>query len=84
MFSHVTIGSDNPNKAAEFYDAVLGCLGIKQLFSGEGIVAYGDLVGAKTFILKPFDGKAHVPGNGGHVAYLAKTRDEVDAFHKTA
>ncbi len=84
MFSHVTIGSADPNTASEFYDAVLGTLGITQLFSFDGAVAYGDITGPKTFILKPFDGGAHVPGNGGHVAYLANTRAEVDAFHATA
>jgi len=84
MFSHVTIGSEDPNKAAVFYDAVLATLGIKLLFSGDGVVAYGELTGPKTFILKPFNGNPHVPGNGGHVAYLAKTRAQVDAFYKAA
>lgn len=84
MFSHVTIGSSDPNKAAEFYDAVLGTLGITQFFQMDGVVAYGDATGPKTFVLKPFDGNPHVPGNGGHVAYLAASRDQVDAFHATA
>ncbi len=84
MFSHVTIGSKDPNKASAFYDAVLATLDIKPLFSGDGVVAYGELTGPKTFILKPFNGKEHVPGNGGHVAYLAKTRSQVDAFYKAA
>ena len=84
MFSHVTIGSVDPNKAASFYDEVLGTLGIETLFNFEGVVAYGDAAGAKTFIVKPFDGGAPAPGNGGHIAYLAKTRAEVDAFHAAA
>lgn len=84
MFSHVTIGSCDPNKAAEFYDAVLGTLGIAQFFQFDGVVAYGEATGAKTFVLRPFDGGAHVPGNGGHVAYIAASRDQVDAFHAKA
>ncbi|GAB5452911.1 MAG: VOC family protein [Halioglobus sp.] len=84
MFSHVTIGSADPNKASEFYDAVLGTLGIATLFSFEGVVAYGDTTGAKTFLVKPFDGGEPVPGNGGHIAYLAQTRAQVDAFHAAA
>ena len=84
MFSHVTIGSEDPGKAAAFYDAVLATLGIKPLFDGPGLAAYGDMTGPKTFILKPFDGNAHVPGNGGHVAYLAANRAQVDAFHAKA
>lgn len=84
MFSHVTIGSADPNTAARFYDEVLGTLGIETLFNIDGVVAYGDMAGAKTFVVKPFDGGAPAPGNGGHVAYLAKTRDEVDAFYAAA
>lgn len=84
MFSHVTIGSVDPNKAAAFYDEVLGTLGIATLFNFDGVVAYGDAAGSKTFIVKPFDGGAPAPGNGGHVAYLAKTRAEVDAFYASA
>ena len=84
MFSHVTIGSIDPNKASKFYDEVLGTLGINTLFNVEGAVAYGELAGSKTFILKPFDGGTPIPSNGGHVAYLAKTRNQVDDFYATA
>ena len=84
MFSHVTIGSSDPEKAAQFYDQVLATLGIEQLFKFEGVVAYGDAAGPKTFLLRPFDGGDHVVGNGGHVAYLAQSRADVDAFHATA
>lgn len=52
MFSHVTIGSSDPNKASKFYDEVLGALGIDILFNIEGAVAYGEAAGPKTFILK--------------------------------
>lgn len=84
MFSHVTIGSSDPNKASIFYGAVLGALGISTLFKVEGAVAYGQTTGPKTFILKPFDGGSPVPGNGGHVAYLAASRADVDTFYAKA
>ncbi len=84
MFSHVTIGSDDPDKAAEFYDAVLGTLGIGVFFKGEGIASYGTATGPKTFVVRPFDGQPAVPGNGGHIAYLAESRAQVDAFHAKA
>jgi len=85
MFSHVTIGSSDPNKvAAEFYGPMFEVLGIPLMFEVDGIVAYGDPAGPKTFVLRPFDGGAPVPGNGGHVAYLAKSRAQVDAFYAAA
>lgn len=84
MFSHVTIGSNDPDQAAAFYDAVLGALQIPQLFKFDGLVAYGELSGPKTFILRPFDGDAAAAGNGNHVAFLASSRSQVDAFHAKA
>lgn len=84
MFSHVTIGSSDPDKAAGFYDAVLATLGIAPFFKTEGTLSYGTATGPKVFILKPFNGAAHVPGNGGHVAFLAPDRAAVDAFHAKA
>lgn len=84
MFSHVTIGSDEPQKLEAFYDAVLATLGIAPFFKIEGTLSYGTATGSKVFILKPFNGEAHVPGNGGHVAFLASSRAAVDAFHATA
>ena len=84
MFSHVSIGSKDPNKAAKFYDEVLGALGIETLFNVEGAVAYGKPTGPKTFILKPFNGELPEAGNGGHVAYLAGSRAEVDGFYAAA
>lgn len=84
MFSHVTIGSADPDKAAAFYDAVLGTLGIEVFFKAEGVASYGAADGPKTFVVRPFDGNPDVVGNGGHVAYLARTRAQVDAFHAKA
>lgn len=84
MFSHVTIGSDDPQKLETFYDAVLATLGIEPFFKIEGTLSYGTATGPKVFVLKPFDGKPHVPGNGGHVAFLAPDRAAVDAFHAKA
>ncbi len=84
MFSHVTIGTRDPAKAAEFYDEVLATLGIKAFFKIDEAVSYGEASGPKFFLLKPFDGGAPAAGNGWHAAFLAKSRAEVDAFHARA
>ncbi len=84
MFSHVTIGADEPEKLEGFYDAVLAALGISPFFKMPGTLSYGTAAGPKVFILKPFNCEAHAPGNGGHVAFLAPDRASVDAFHAKA
>jgi len=84
MYSHVTIGADNPNKLEGFYDATLATLGIFPFFKMENVLSYGTATGPKFFVLKPFDGMAHHPGNGWHTAFLAADRNSVDAFHAAA
>jgi len=85
MFSHVTLGTNDFDRATAFYDKVMAALGHKQLFCMEGAAAYGqDLVGPKTWVLYPFDQAKATPGNGVHIAYLAESRAAVDAFHKAA
>lgn len=84
MFSHVTIGANEPEKLEGFYDAVLATLGIVPFFKLPGTLSYGTAAGPKVFVLKPFNGEAHMPGNGGHVAFLAPDRASVDAFHARA
>ncbi len=84
MFSHVTLGTNDMPRAVTFYDAVLGALGHRQEFKVGHAVVYGAIKAPKTFILSPFNEAEAVPGNGVHVAYLAKSRAEVDAFFAAA
>lgn len=46
--------------------------------------AYGEMTGSKLFVGPTYDKKPATVGNGTHVAFLAKTRAQVDAFHATA
>ena len=41
MISHVSLGTNDIDRARAFYDAVLGTIGLKQVMSFEGAVAYG-------------------------------------------
>ena len=85
MFSHVTLGTNDIERAKRFYIPVMAALGIEQPFElpRAGIV-FGELAGLKLFIGAPFDGGAASHGNGEHVAFLAKDRAAVDAFHAAA
>jgi catechol 2,3-dioxygenase-like lactoylglutathione lyase family enzyme len=88
-FSHVTLGSNDMERSSRFYDAVLAPLGMTLLHRYEG-EAYGygrkgiDELGSPVWIVKPFDGRAAVPGNGVHIAFVSPNRHAVDQFHATA
>ena len=84
MFSHVTLGTNDWQRARPFWIAVMEVLGHPIMFERDGGIAFGLPVGPKTFIGAPFDQQAAQPGNGVHVAYLASSRAMVDAFHAAA
>ena len=84
MFSHVTLGTNDFERAKPFWQAVAAALDLPVLFEYPGGIAYGTPTGPKIFIGPPFDGNPATFGNGTHVAFLASTRAQVDAFHAAA
>jgi catechol 2,3-dioxygenase-like lactoylglutathione lyase family enzyme len=84
MFSHVTLGTNDPAKARRFYDAVMPVLGHSLLFAIGDTTAYGEATGPKLFIGPPFNGAEAQPGNGPHLAFIVADRATVDAFHTAA
>jgi len=84
MFSHATIGTNDMPRAVAFYDAVFACLGIERFYLADDYAGYGNAHSDQVWVMKPFDGKPATVGNGTHIAFLAESRDQVDAFHKAA
>jgi catechol 2,3-dioxygenase-like lactoylglutathione lyase family enzyme len=93
MFSHVTLGADDLDRAAAFYDRVLGTLGFVRRYTFPDALGYGPPQGdrqpsgasvSQFWIMKPFNGAPASFGNGAHVALLAPDRAAVDAFYEAA
>ena len=84
MFSHVTLGTNDWQRARPFWIAVMEVLGHPVMFERDGGIAFGEPTGPKTFIGPPFDRQEARPGNGVHVAFVVKDRATVDAFHAAA
>jgi len=84
IFNHVVVGTNDPDKAAVFFDAVLGALDIKQLPPPvPGVLLYGrDKM--EFIVTRPRDGQPATHANGGTVAFVAPSRAAVDAFHANA
>ncbi|ACB96101.1 VOC family protein [Beijerinckia indica] len=84
VFTHVTVGTNDLNKARQFYDAVLAKIGLKRIADlGENGSIWG-VDKPSFFVLKPVDGKPATVGNGGTVCFEAPDRSSVAAFHETA
>jgi catechol 2,3-dioxygenase-like lactoylglutathione lyase family enzyme len=81
IFTHQCVGTNDVERAGQFYDATLAPLGIRRLgnFLDQGL-AFGDRA-AEFLVLKPIDGGVALPGNGVTIGFKAPDRAAVDAFH---
>ncbi len=84
MFSHVTLGTNDWQRARPFWLAVMEALAHPVMFEREGGIAFGTPTGPKTFIGAPFDRQPARAGNGIHIAFIAPDHATVDAFHAAA
>lgn len=84
MFTHVTVGTNDLNRARSFYDKILAPLGFRRLKDlGDAGSIWGDSA-PEFFVLKPANGKPATSANGGTISFTAKSRAAVGAFHKAA
>jgi catechol 2,3-dioxygenase-like lactoylglutathione lyase family enzyme len=88
MYSHITVGTSQMNRAMRFYDAVLAPLGMQRKRTFKIAISYAPPgfsgVNEPFWVVRPYDKQAATPGNGVTVAFEAPTRAAVDAFHAAA
>jgi catechol 2,3-dioxygenase-like lactoylglutathione lyase family enzyme len=85
MIGYVTLGTNDFQRAARFYDALFEELGAKRLFDMETFIAWSPGPGMPAVsIIKPFDGNAATVGNGVMVALAASSKEQVDRIHAKA
>jgi len=83
ILSHVSLGTNNFERAVAFYDKVLPTLGCKRIMEHPGAVAYGKQF-PEFWVQTPIDGNAASVGNGTHIGFIAPTKEAVHAFHEAA
>ncbi|WP_148254446.1 VOC family protein [Aidingimonas lacisalsi] len=90
MYSHVTFGSSDLDRAAAFYDAVLAELGMERRSvspDGGPASACWVLPGQslpRFYVYEPFDGKPASAGNGNMVAFAASSPAVVRVAYQAA
>ena len=85
MIGYVTLGTNDLEKAAAFYDGLFAMLGAKRAFEAESFIAWSTGPSAPAVsVCKPFDGNAATVGNGVMVAIALREPQQVDAFHARA
>ncbi|MBO6781801.1 MAG: VOC family protein [Alphaproteobacteria bacterium] len=83
ILSHVSLGTNDFERASAFYDKVLPTLGCRRVMEHPGAAAYGKAV-PEFWVQTPVDGAPASVGNGVHVGFIAPDRDAVHAFHEAA
>ncbi|WP_339689271.1 VOC family protein [uncultured Parasphingorhabdus sp.] len=85
MIGYVTLGTNDLEKAARFYDALAKEMGVGRMMDFDQFIAWGAMGGAPGIAAtKPFDGQAASVGNGVMVALEAADTDQVQRLYDIA
>jgi predicted lactoylglutathione lyase len=85
MIGYVTLGTNDIERAARFYDQLLAEIGAKRFMETDTFIAWATSPQAPALsVIKPFDGNAATVGNGVMVALGMESRDKVDALYRKA
>lgn len=85
MIGYVTLGTNDLDRAAAFYDALAKEMGTGRMMEWPGAIAWGTPGGgAGIGLTAPFDGKPATVGNGVMVALEAKDKAHVDRIYAVA
>lgn len=85
MFSHVMIGTNDPDRSKAFYDKVLGVLGVPEGFVDKQPGKHRVFWRTKTGVFGvsvPIDGKDATCANGATIGFACETPEQVHAWHE--
>ena len=85
MIGYVTMGTNDIEKAAGFYDQLFEVIGAGRFMETERFIAWAVAPGKPAVsVTKPFDGNAATVGNGMMVALAVDSQEKVNALHAKA
>lgn len=94
MFTYVCLGTDDLKRAAPFYDAALGALGLSRCVpqdesDWDGWIGWGTYeddgrTEVALWLCQPFDGQPASIANGSMIAFQAHSWAQVEQFHQAA
>jgi len=85
MIGYVTLGTNNFDAAAKFYDQLLAEIGAKRFMDGDNFIAWGCAPDRPSLaIIKPFNKEVATVGNGTMVALTVDSQAKVNDIHQKA
>jgi len=83
MIGYVTLGTNDLDRAAEFYDALLQEIDASRIMETDTFIAWAVAPDKPALsVTKPFDGKTASVGNGVMVALAVDSQDKVNALYQ--
>ena len=85
MIGYVTLGTNDIEKAAKFYDELLAVIGAKRFMEMDTFIAWAvDPNMPALSVTKPFDGNPATVGNGVMISLAAGSPEMVDKIYNKA
>ena len=85
MIGYVTLGTNDIERAAAFYDELLREIGASRFMETDTFIAWAVSPDKPALsVTKPFDGNPATVGNGVMVALAMDSQERVDEVHKRA
>ena len=85
MIGYITLGTNNFEQAAKFYDELLGTLNAGRFMEDDNFIAWAVAPDQPAIsIIKPHDGKTATVGNGSMTAILVDSNEKVDKLYNKA
>ena len=85
MLGYVTLGTNDLERAAKFYDAIAAELGTSRMMEWPGAIAWGTPGGgAGIGLTAPFNGQPATVGNGVMAALEASSVEQIHRLHEIA
>jgi len=88
MFNHIMVGSNDIERSKQFYNAVLGVLGVGEPLVNKAPTGHTRLFyrhDGNTFcISEPINGEAATYANGATIGFKCNSPEQVLEFHDTA
>ena len=85
MIGYVTLGTNDLERAAAFYDELLKLVGAGRFMETEKFIAWAVAPDKPALsVTRPYDGNSATVGNGVMVALVVMNPEQVDAIHAKA
>ncbi len=85
MIGYVTLGTNDIQRAAGFYDSLLGLIGAGRFMEADNFIAWAVAPDKPSLgVIKPYDGKPATVGNGTMISLVVDSTEKVQAVHARA